>query len=119
MPSAELNGGDKPVRITGVVVWSPLNTSPVVAGSVSPHRVKRAFRGLMASWKADRHFVAAGNPRRVTDLPVARPREHRSRRSQRSSARGDPSPSEPEPPLEVVPLARFWRDVRRWKGAAA
>lgn len=50
-----------------------------------------------------------------TQAVRVRPREHRSRRSQRSAARGDPSPSEPaEPPLQVVPVSRFRRDVRRW-----
>ena len=47
-----------------------------------------------------------------------RPREHRARRSQRSTSRGDPDP-EPEPPLETVPLARFRQDVRHWLEAVA
>ena len=42
---------------------------------------------------------------------ATRPRERRARGSSTSS-RGSPDDSEPEPPLRVVPLARFRRDVR-------
>jgi hypothetical protein len=47
-----------------------------------------------------------------TDTVVAaRPRERRARRVARTTgSRGDPDP-EPEPPLKVIPLAAFRREV--------
>ena len=49
---------------------------------------------------------------------ATRPRERRARGSSTSS-RGSPDDSEPEPPLRVVPLARFRRDVQRALGGSA
>lgn len=69
----------------------------------------------------ERRLQAPVTPRAEAPAAVvSRPREHRSRGSQRSGPRGDPSPSEPEPPpLRVVPVSRFRRDVRRWLEGAA
>jgi hypothetical protein len=50
--------------------------------------------------------------------PAIRPRERRGRRASTSS-RASPGDPEPEPPLEVLTLARFRRDVRRVVGGAA
>lgn len=64
--------------------------------------------------------VVHAPPRRENAAPAMRPRERRARRSSTSS-RGspdDPSP-EPEPPLEVIPVARFERDVRLALGEQA
>jgi hypothetical protein len=55
-------------------------------------------RGQARRWRA---------PRRIT----RRPNGGRFRARARA-----PSSSEPEPPLQVVPLSRFRRDVRRWRG---
>jgi hypothetical protein len=48
--------------------------------------------------------LAGGGLTQNAEQQQQRPREHRARRSQRSSSRGDPDPL--PKPLEVVPLAR-------------
>jgi hypothetical protein len=49
---------------------------------------------------------------------TARPRERRGRRASTSS-RASPGGLDPEPPLEVIPPARFRRELRRALGGAA
>ena len=60
-------------------------------------------------------FVPRQQPR------APRPRTVRRARAQARApgSKGSKDPPEPEPPLEVVPLSRFRRDVRRWLEGAA
>jgi hypothetical protein len=70
-----------------------------------------------------RQVIRAPDRRRPVAQAASRPRERRVRsREQRrtartASSRGDPD--EPEPPLEVIPLARFQRELERAFGGAA
>ena len=58
-----------------------------------------------------RHETSA--PRRVRG--TARTPRRRTVRRTRAQARAPASKDPPEPPLEAVSLARFRRDVRRWR----
>ena len=76
----------------------------------TPGTIPRALR-------QQARFVA--KPAAATSTMSRRPqpaaRAARGRRVRtRAKARGPDDPPKPEPPLDVVPLARFRRDVRRW-----
>jgi hypothetical protein len=79
--------------------------------SQPPLRFERCYRGLM--------MVARGLPAWATQQ--SRNREPRrqsttrtTRRSTTRTSRGDPDSDGSEPPLRVVSLARFRRDVAAW-----
>jgi hypothetical protein len=76
----------------------------------------REARRWEAHWtlkaRASRAPIVHVPERREAAAPTARRRERRARRASTPS-RASPGDSGPEPPLEVFPLARFRRDVRR------
>jgi hypothetical protein len=83
-------------------------------------------RARLAMWKREgysfdeEHRLVAPARRE----PVARPRERRARRrttarrTRAGASRDGPGESDLDPPLEVLPLSRFRRDVDAWLGAA-
>jgi hypothetical protein len=98
----------------GVSIFGRPMDGPTARKYVEQWNGMEVDRAALAALNAQRtgDLAAASNVGHVRHFSPARPRERRARRSQRSTARGDPDP-EHEPPLKVVPVARFRRDVRR------
>lgn len=125
----------KPRGVTFELVNAPEHVLAAFQANASddPEEVEAAKQRLRERNGADYSFdpetklferlpaVVHAPSRRESAAPTApamRPRERRVRRASTSS-RGSPDDSDPEPPLEVIPLACFRRDVRRALGGAA
>jgi hypothetical protein len=131
---SELRAGDKPrgipINLTGVpkhVVVDPesvTNRSGVRYATPGPPVTAPLGYATIElrdapSWVTKTFALAASPKREPVAVPATRPREQRARRASTSSRASpdDPSP-EPDPPLRVIPLARFRRAVCRALGGS-
>lgn len=103
---SEVSPGDKSLQIAGLdeetlaLMYEAVRRQDgTYAIDPVAHTMKRVVR--FPRPPAQRAVASARSPRRRSVRRVA------------SRARGPDDP-EPEPPLDVVPVARFRRDVRRW-----
>jgi hypothetical protein len=85
-------------------------TGATYAGDPATGRIERISTGRMEQRLRDARAPIIHVPKPRENQ--SRQREHRSR-SRTRPTRGSPDDPEPEPPLRVIPLAAFRRELRR------